>query len=60
MKTYKLICSTFGWKFSFNATNLEDATSKKIGWCQYHSFSADSFSVEETKEKNRMHNEYVN
>jgi hypothetical protein len=59
MKTYKLICSTFGWKFSFNADNDLDATSKKNGWCRYHSFDSNDFSIEETNDNKRIHNEYM-
>ena len=60
MKTYKLICNTFGWKFSFNAVNEEDATSKMKSWCNYHSFYYNDFSIEETKDQSWIHNEYMN
>ena len=59
MKTYKLICSDFGWKFSFTATNESEANYKKIGWCNYHSFDSSKFSIEETTDTNRIHNEYM-
>ena len=59
MKTYKLICSDFGWKFSFNALNESEANIKKIGWCHYHSFDHSKFTIEQTTETNRIHNEYM-
>lgn len=60
MKIFKLICHTFGHKFSFHAKNLEDAISKKGDWCLYHSFSPRDFDVEETTDGKWIHDEYVN
>jgi hypothetical protein len=58
-KIFKLICKTFGHKFSFNAKDMDEAISKAKKWCRYHSYSFDDYSVEETTEKKYMHNEYV-
>ena len=58
MKTYKLICKTFGHKFSFNASDFETATQMKNEWCHYHSFLLNDFTVEETTDTKWIHNEY--
>ena len=59
MKTYKLICNDFGWRFSFNADNEKEAELKKKAWCRYHSFDCNDFRIEETEETKWIHNEYV-
>lgn len=59
-KIFKMICSTFGHKFSFNAKNIEEAESKKIGYARHHSHNPNDYTVEETTETKMMHNEYVN
>ena len=58
-KIFKLICDTFGHKFSFNAKDMNDAISKAKSWCNYHSHSFSDYKVEETNEEKWMHNEYV-
>jgi len=58
-KIYKLICNTFGHKFSFNAVDQKDAENKAWNWCRYHSFHLRDFKVEETTEEKWIHNEYV-
>jgi len=60
MKTYKLICETFGHKFSFNAPDIETAVKMKNEWCSYHSFNFKDFTVEETTNTKWVHNEYFN
>ncbi len=60
MKTYKLICNTFGHKFSFNAKNEEAAILKMKEWCAYHSHYPMDYKVEETTETKWIHNDYVN
>ncbi len=60
MKTYKLICATFGHKFSFHAPDINTANQMKIEWCCYHSYNAVDFSVEETTDQKWIHNEYFN
>lgn len=59
MKIYKLICSEFGHKFSFNAKDSQDAESKKRAWCRYHSFNHSDFRIEETEDTKWIHNEYM-
>lgn len=60
VKIFKLICNEFGHKFSFHAHDMEEAISKKGGWCYYHRFHPADFQVEETTEEKWMHDEYVN
>jgi len=59
IKTYKLMCSNFGWKFSFNADNEETAVILKNDWCRYQSFDSKEYTIEETTNTNRIHNEYM-
>jgi len=47
-KIFKLICKSFGHKFSFHAVNLPTEKMLKNEWCNYQSFNATDFSVEET------------
>jgi len=58
-KIFKVICNTFGHKFSFNAKDDEDAERKLFTWVRYHSFQRRDFQLEETNEEKRIHNEYV-
>lgn len=55
---FKLICKTFGHKFSFHAVNLPTANMMKNEWCDYQSFNRADFSVEETTDSKWMHDEY--
>lgn len=62
LKTFALICKTFGRKFSFHAVDQQDAESKARGWCSYHSFPFGDYEVEEIQpggELRDLHNEYV-
>lgn len=56
---YKMICSTFGHKFSFNAKNIQEAEAKKNEFARYHSHNPKDYAVEQTNEEKMMHNEYV-
>ena len=38
----------------------EDLYNRMKSWCNYHSFSHNDFSIEETKDQMRIHNEYIN
>ena len=55
---FKLICKAFGHKFSFHAVNLATAEAMKREWGDYQSFNAADFSVEETTDSKRIHDEY--
>lgn len=59
LKIYKVICSDFGHKFSFNAKDEVDAKKKFNNWLNYHSYRCGGFKIEETTEEKYMHNEYV-
>ncbi len=59
-KYFKLICETFGHKFSFEADCITNAENMKNEWCNYHSYNPVNFSVEETTDSKWIHNEYFN
>ena len=59
MKIFKLICKTFGHKFSFNAKNIEDATSKVAAWCWYQGHSLRDYKIEETTDTKLIYNQYI-
>lgn len=58
-KIYKVICSDFGHKFSFNAKDEKDADIKLNKWLSYHSFDKNGYSLQETTEEKWIHNEYI-